>query len=150
MVPGSLVAHNDTNPPTLEFQVYHFSAVQGGAIEREDSNALGCFITTVTAGTDMEWQAQILREFRDELLLNNSLGRKIVNLYYKNSTGVTNYLREHSSAKAAIMYALIPVSSAAYLSLHLNPVAFFFVVVLLLSVTVYCLRDFVIHPNTDD
>jgi hypothetical protein len=54
MVPGSLVAHNDTTPPTLEVQVHHFSAIQTGATEG-DSDALGCFITAATVGSEMEW-----------------------------------------------------------------------------------------------
>jgi hypothetical protein len=58
IVPGSLVYHNDTEPPTLEVQINHFSAVQAAFVDDAtgfisdiglDSNA-GCFIEAINEG----------------------------------------------------------------------------------------------------
>jgi hypothetical protein len=56
MIPGSLVYHDDTEPPTLEFQVNHFSAVQAAFVDSaidsvSDSSSAGtagCFISAAT------------------------------------------------------------------------------------------------------
>jgi hypothetical protein len=62
MLPGSLVYHNDTTPPSLEVQVYHFSAIQagfftdgGGTVAQESSSSGGggCFISTAIKGSRM-------------------------------------------------------------------------------------------------
>jgi hypothetical protein len=55
MVPGSRVNHPQASPPLIEFQVYHFSAAQGGVIvvksgDSDDSGGtkavVSCFIDT--------------------------------------------------------------------------------------------------------
>jgi hypothetical protein len=48
MVPGSRVDHNETDPPTIEIQVYHFSGAQAGtfsAIGGGGGGGGGCFIS---------------------------------------------------------------------------------------------------------
>jgi hypothetical protein len=66
MVPGSRVNHSQGFPPSIELQVYHFSAIQaavvtgGSAASVGDASALsgadggggGCFITTMGKGMD--------------------------------------------------------------------------------------------------
>jgi hypothetical protein len=64
MVPGSRVNHNNGFPPSIELQVYHFSAVQaavvtGGGSSLSAASAAGdggggggCFIATVGKGMD--------------------------------------------------------------------------------------------------
>ena len=59
IIPESLVYYNDTSPPALEVQVYHFSAIQAGIVGSgggSDSVVAvsggggggGCFISTMT------------------------------------------------------------------------------------------------------
>ena len=54
MVPGSRVNHNETNAPTIEIQVYHFSGVQAGAFSSGGggggAGGGGCFITAASHG----------------------------------------------------------------------------------------------------
>jgi hypothetical protein len=147
MVPGSLVYDNDADPPTLEVQVHHFSAVQAGFVT-DGGSALdvsgdsigagaGCFISTSTVGSNMEWHMQVLREFRDKRMLTNGVGRRMVNVYYKTSPPVADYLRKHPSAKAAVKYALIPITGAAYLGLFVHPVILLSAFMLLVMTAVY-------------
>ena len=64
---------------------------------------------------------QILAEFRDSRLLSSAPGRRFVELYYKYSHPLADYLRQHHTARTVVRYALIPITGIAYLALHVNP-----------------------------
>jgi hypothetical protein len=59
MVPGSRVNHNETDPATIEIQVYHFSGAQAGTFSAGSSGGGGgggggggiCFITAAAHGS---------------------------------------------------------------------------------------------------
>jgi hypothetical protein len=54
MVPGSRVNHNETDPATIEIQVYHFSGAQAGVFSGGagggggGGGGGGCFITAAS------------------------------------------------------------------------------------------------------
>ena len=52
VVPGSRVNHNDTDPPTIEIRVYHFSGFQAGTFSGGGAGGGGggCFITAASNG----------------------------------------------------------------------------------------------------
>lgn len=53
MVPGSRIDHNETDPPTIEIRVYHFSGVQAGSfsgVSGGSGGGGGCFISASTHG----------------------------------------------------------------------------------------------------
>jgi hypothetical protein len=54
-----------------------------------------CFIATAAYGTDTANEIDILREFRDEILLPNSLGAKLVSFYYEMSPPIAGLISEH-------------------------------------------------------
>jgi len=81
----------------------------------------GCLIATAAFGSEMKRHVRILSEFRDKRLLSNHFGRELVEIYHKLSPPVADYLRQHSTARTAVRYALIPVTGVAYLSLHFHP-----------------------------
>ena len=92
-----------------------------------------CFIATAAFGSEMEQHVQILSRFRDRRLLSNSIGRKIVGIYYRKSPPIADYLRKHPIPKAAIRYALVPITGMAYLSLFIHPQLLLFATTLLFS-----------------
>jgi subtilisin family serine protease len=54
MVPGSRVNHNETDPATIEIQVYHFSGAQAGSFSGGGGGGGGgggCFIETASHGS---------------------------------------------------------------------------------------------------
>jgi subtilisin family serine protease len=56
MVPGSRVNHNETDPATIEIQVYHFSGAQAGTFSAVGGGGGGgggggCFISTAACGS---------------------------------------------------------------------------------------------------
>jgi len=97
----------------------------------------GCFIATAAYGSNMDRHVKILTEFRDRHLLTNSIGRYILNAYYKFSPPVANYLHKHPFARAVVRYALIPITGIAYISLSIHPLVLLFAFTLLLLTGVF-------------
>jgi hypothetical protein len=67
-----------------------------------------CFIVTAAYGTPMAKEIHILRELRDEYLLTNSLGRALVDLYYKVSPPIAEFIIEHPVLKTIVRVGLLP------------------------------------------
>ena len=68
----------------------------------------GCFIATAAYGTPMAEEMDILRRFRDEYLLTNPLGQGLVNIYYKVSPPVAEFITEHPGLKPVVRAGLSP------------------------------------------
>lgn len=77
-----------------------------------------CFIATAAFGSPMEEHVQTLRKFRNQFLLTNSFGRKFVEVYYKYSPPVANYIAEHEALRTAARVILWPVVFAADLAMQ--------------------------------
>jgi len=67
----------------------------------------GCFIATAAYGTDTAKEIDILREFRDAVLLPNSLGAEFVSLYYKISPPIANFISQHEVLRTAVRVAFV-------------------------------------------
>jgi hypothetical protein len=72
-----------------------------------------CFIATAAYGTELDPRLDILRTFRDQVLLPNPIGNKFVELYYKYSPPIADLIRPHESIRAVIRVMLKPIISAA-------------------------------------
>ena len=66
-----------------------------------------CSISTAAYGTDTAKEINILREFRDAVLLPNSLGIRFVSLYYKTSPPIANFISQHQVLKKVVRLGLI-------------------------------------------
>lgn len=97
----------------------------------------GCFIATAAYGSNMDRHVTILTKFRDKHLLTNSIGRDIVDAYYKFSPPVANYLHNHPFARAVVRYALIPITGMAYISLQIPLLVLLFAFTFLFLTGVY-------------
>jgi len=67
--------------------------------EKEDK---ACFIATAAYGTPMAEEVGILRQFRDELLLNNPAGKALVAAYYKLSPPIAEFISEHQVLRTVV------------------------------------------------
>ena len=66
-----------------------------------------CFIAGAAYGTDTTKEIDILREFRDEVLLPNSLGAEFVSLYYKISPPIANFISQHEVLRTAVRVGFV-------------------------------------------
>jgi hypothetical protein len=68
-----------------------------------------CFIATAAYGSRMVKEVAALRNFRDNVLLKNSLGKSFVKFYYEISPPLADYIGEHVILRTATRFALTPV-----------------------------------------
>ena len=68
-----------------------------------------CFIATACYGTPMAEEVRILSEFRDKYLLANPLGQVLIQMYYKFSPPIADYIKDNESLKKVVREILEPV-----------------------------------------
>jgi parallel beta-helix repeat protein len=66
-----------------------------------------CFIATAAYGTDTAKEIDILREFRDEVLLSNSLGAEFVSFYYKTSPPIADFISQHEALRTVVRMGFV-------------------------------------------
>jgi len=66
-----------------------------------------CFIATAAYGTETASQLDILRDFRDQVLLKNALGSRFVEAYYRLSPPVADFIARNDFLRAVVREALI-------------------------------------------
>jgi hypothetical protein len=67
----------------------------------------GCFIATAAYDTDTAQEIDILREFRDEVLLPNSLGARLVSFYYRTSPPIADLISQHEVLRTAVRVGFV-------------------------------------------
>jgi uncharacterized repeat protein (TIGR01451 family) len=91
----------------------------------------GCFIATAAYGSYLDPHIQALRQFRDQHLLTNAMGRSFVRFYYRHSPPIAAIISNHAALRAITRWLLTPVILAVEHPLH----AVLFVLVLLVGFT---------------
>jgi uncharacterized repeat protein (TIGR01451 family) len=82
----------------------------GGAVDSGDGDGgSGCFIATATYGSFLAPEVEVLRRWRDNYLLNYSIGRAFVGYYYKFSPPLANYIGRHDDLRIATRWILTPI-----------------------------------------
>jgi len=66
-----------------------------------------CFIATAVYGTDKAKEIDILREFRDVVLLPSGLGAELVSLYYKISPPIAEVISQHNFLRTAVRVGFV-------------------------------------------
>ena len=69
----------------------------------------GCFIATAAFGSYLAPEVKVLREFRDQYLITNKVGRYLVNGYYRYSPPIAHYIADKAWLKHIIRGFLWPV-----------------------------------------
>ncbi len=77
-----------------------------------------CFIATAAFGSDMAPEVQSFRDFRNEFLLSNKLGRAVVKFYYKHSPFYAHMIAESELTKMIVRGALWPLLIFARISVQ--------------------------------
>jgi len=66
-----------------------------------------CFIATAAYGTDTAKEIDLLREFRDTVLLPNRLGAKFISFYYRTSPPIADFISQHEVLRTAVRVGFI-------------------------------------------
>jgi hypothetical protein len=72
-----------------------------------DGSWFPCFIATAAYGTDTAEEINILRQFRDVVLLASHLGAEFVSLYYEVSPPIARVISQHDSLRTAVRLGFI-------------------------------------------
>jgi len=81
----------------------------------------GCFIATAAYGTPMAEEIEILREFRDGYMLTNPVGQALVDLYYRVSPPMADFISEHPSLKPIVRAGLLPAVAMSAIAVNTSP-----------------------------
>jgi polyhydroxybutyrate depolymerase len=76
-------------------------------LKSEEPPAGGCFIATAVYGTPTAHQLDVLREFRDDVLLKSTFGSRLVELYYRMSPPIADFISGHSFVKTLVRELLV-------------------------------------------
>jgi hypothetical protein len=96
----------------------------------------GCFIATAAYGTPMAEEIQILRDFRDEYLVTNPVGKSLVDTYYTVSPPIAEFITEHPSLKPIVRAGLIPAVAMSTVAVNTTPAEKIVIVGLLVLLSV--------------
>jgi hypothetical protein len=66
----------------------------------------GCFIATAVYPSNC-YKLRVFRNFRDNVLLKNKLGKIFVQFYYTISPKIANYIKKRRIIKSFVLYLLI-------------------------------------------
>jgi hypothetical protein len=86
-----------------------------------DGAGSGCCVATAAYGTPMAEEIRILREFRDEYLLTNTVGRALVGVYYKVSPPMAKFITEFPNLKPIVRTALVPAVAMSAVVVNTAP-----------------------------
>jgi hypothetical protein len=81
-----------------------------------------CCTATAAFGTPMAREIGILREFRDEYLLTNSLGRILADFYYGVSPPIAEFIAEHPNLRPMVRAGLTPAVAMSTVAVSTSPV----------------------------
>lgn len=98
------------------------------SLDEEDeagSWTMDCFIATAAYNSPLHSHVEILRNFRDNYLITNKLGRKLVKLYYKYSPPLANIIAKHKPLKIAVRISLLPLVAFGYSIVYFGPIKTF-------------------------
>jgi hypothetical protein len=68
---------------------------------------LPCFVATAAYGTDTAEEVDLLREFRDVVLLPSGLGAEFVSLYYQVSPPIAEVIWQHEFLRRAVRVGFV-------------------------------------------
>jgi hypothetical protein len=80
----------------------------------------------------MEEAIGILRIFRDQFLLTNSVGKSLAEFYYRLSPKAAEFITQHQSLKPLVCLGILPIIGVSWMALSFGPAL---IIVFLLAVS---------------
>lgn len=87
------------------------------------STADNCFVATASFGSLLHPSVKVLRDFRDAFLLRNTVGQRLVALYYTLSPPLADGIAQSEFLRFAVRMLLLPVVGFSWLALQVGMVA---------------------------
>ncbi len=85
------------------------SAAEESVSPAGDNDGGKCFVATAAYGSYLAPEVRVLRNFRDEVLLTNRVGREIVYMYYEFSPPLADFVAERAAWRATARIFLTPL-----------------------------------------
>jgi hypothetical protein len=115
------ISSNDPDTP-IQTVSLSGSGTDGGLFISSGSTGSSCFISTSTKGTGLEDYLDVLRKFRDVILLRNPLGKTLVDDYYRYSPSLVRVIGRHDFLRKAVAFGLVPfLAAVSYAALYASP-----------------------------
>jgi len=89
----------------------------GGVIPDLFGSDRGCFIATAAYGSPLEKEVELLRLFRDQVMINLPLGSSIIELYYEFSPPIARIISKSETLKGITQMMLLPLIGLSWLIL---------------------------------
>jgi uncharacterized repeat protein (TIGR02543 family) len=100
-------AFSNSNAPSTIFQMPAADVTVTANFEVTSTNGGVCFIATAAYGSPTAEQLDVLREFRDVVLLESTVGSQLVALYYKLSPPVADFISGNSFLRTLVRELLV-------------------------------------------
>jgi uncharacterized repeat protein (TIGR02543 family) len=96
------------NGTVIEGATRQFTTAAGASMGLNDLlGSLGCFIATAAYGTPTAEQIDVLREFRDVVLLESTVGSQFVVLYYRLSPPIADFIARSDLLRTLVRGLLV-------------------------------------------
>ena len=83
--------------------------IQKFSLGSSDENKVSCYIATVAYGSYLDSHVWVLRDFRDKYLAPCSAGRTLLNIYYRHSLPIADFIRDKEGLKWVVRLAITPL-----------------------------------------
>jgi len=67
---------------------------------------------------------KILRDFRDNFMLGNPVGKSFVRFYYTYSPPMADFIAKHDNLRTVVRVSLLPVVGISWITLKIGPLSF--------------------------
>jgi len=132
-------ATGTTNPITITMDADKTITASFTSTSSEDGDGGGggCFIATAAYGSPIHPHLDTLRDFRDKYLMPNGFGQKLVELYYRYSPSIADFIAKHRVMKVAVRINLLPLIAFSFLMLNFDPAATAAVLLFMLGISFF-------------